>query len=145
MIEIFVPCIPPKTTAQSSNRIFKTKEGRFFVGKTDKGVNTRNELIALFAPYAPEKPFDDAVCVEVEWIYPYLKSVRKKDIGKEIPCTTRPDADNILKFFFDVLTRLGYWVDDSQVCQLSFSKKYSEKCGIFLKIYKKTLDTTETI
>ena len=135
MIEFFINCIPPKTTAQSTTRVFKNKHtGKMFIAKTEKGSTTRSELIGLLYPFRPELPLQGALKLKIEWVYPYLKSVRKRDIGKKLPCTTRPDADNICKFLCDCMTRLGFWTDDSQVFSLNFDKYYSEKCGIYIKI-----------
>jgi len=134
-MEFFIECNPPKTTAQSATRIFKNKStGSMFIGKIDKGIATRNELMWLLAPHRPDKPFENSVSLTVRWQYPYLKSVRKRDIGKNIPCTTRPDCDNISKFLCDCLTRCRFWTDDSQVAILHFEKFYSENAGIFIKI-----------
>ena len=134
MIEFFIPCVPPKVTAQSATRILKNKAGNMFIGKIEKGLATRNELMWLLAPHRPDTPFKNAVKLTVEWVYPYLKTTRKRDIGKNIPCITRPDCDNLCKFLCDCLTRCRFWLDDSQVWSLNFSKYYSENCGIRIKI-----------
>lgn len=137
MTEFFIDCIPPKTTAQSSSRVFKNKyTGKMFIGKTDKGKTTREELIGLLHPYKPEKPIQGALKLKISWIYPYLKTIRKKDVGKIIPCPTRPDCDNICKFLCDCMTRCGFWLDDSQIYSLEFTKCYYEKPGIFISIEK---------
>ena len=134
-MEFFIDCIPPKTTAQSTTRVFKNKyTGKMFIGKTEKGATTRNEIIGLLIPYRPKLPLQDALKLKIEWVYPYLKSVRKKDLGKKIPCTTRPDCDNLCKFLCDCMTRCGYWADDSIVSVLEFSKYYYEKPGIHITI-----------
>ena len=134
-MEFFVKCNPPKTTAQATTRIFKNKyTGKMFIGKTDKAKTTREELMALLRPYAPEKPFDKPLTVVIEWGYPYLKTVRKRDIGKLVPATTRPDVDNLEKFLFDCMTRIGFWVDDSIVWDVRFRKFYTENAGIGIKI-----------
>lgn len=135
MIEFFIDCMPPKTTAQSTTRVFKNKyTGKMFIGKTEKGATTRSELIGLLYPFRPELPLQGALKLKIEWVYPYLKSVRKRDIGKKLPCVTKPDCDNICKFLCDCMTRCGFWNDDSQVFSLNFDKYYSEKCGIYVKI-----------
>lgn len=135
-VEFFVKCNPPKTTIQATTRIFKNKQGRMFIGKTDKARSVKEELMALLRPYVPEKPFDEPLKVTVEWGYPYLKTVRKRDIGKLIPCITRPDCDNLQKGFFDILTRMGFWVDDSIVWDIRFRKFYTDTPGIGVKIEK---------
>ena len=135
MIEFFIKCNPPKTTAQATTRIFKNKyTGKMFIGKTNKGGSIREELMFLLRPYVPTKPFEKPLKVTIEWGYGYLKNIRKKDIGKIIPCITRPDVDNIEKFLFDCMTRLGYWKDDSIIYDVRFRKFYTENAGIGIKI-----------
>lgn len=136
-MEIYIKCNPPKTTAQSTSRIFKTKDGRMFVGKNSKGLSTRNELMMLLSQYTPETPYNEPLKVDVQWVYPYLKTTRKRDLGRDIPCTTRPDCDNLMKLLFDSMTRVGFWTDDSIVYDVHFVKKYHEKSGIYIKIEKK--------
>ena len=54
-LQFFIPCIPPKTTAQAALRIMKRANGQQFVGKydTSKGKQVQGELIALLRPHAP--------------------------------------------------------------------------------------------
>lgn len=133
-----INCIPPKHTAQASNRILKTKDGRFFVGKmsSSNAKQTQNELMWLLMPYRPKEPYKGPLKEVVRWIYPYRKSEPKKNIGKEIWCDTRSDCDNLVKMFNDCLTRLGFWVDDGQVAILHFEKLYAEIPRIELEITK---------
>lgn len=134
-MKFFVRCNPPKTTMQATTRIFKNKYiGKMFIGKTDKAKSVREELMALLRPYVPEKPFDKPVRVIIEWGYPYLKSVRKKDIGKLIPCDKRSDCDNLIKGLFDIMTRVGFWTDDAIVWDVRFRKFYTETAGIGVEI-----------
>ena len=134
-MKFFVKCNPPKTTMQAATRIFKNKHtGQMFIGKMDKAKSVREELMALFRPYVPKNPYRKPVRVVIEWGYPYLKSVRKRDIGKLIPCITRPDCDNLEKGLFDIMTRMGFWVDDAIVWDVRFRKFYTEEAGIGVEI-----------
>lgn len=133
--EFDIECIPPKTTAQSVSRVFRNKKsGKMFIGKTEKGRDVREGLMSLFSAYRPDEMFTTPVKLEVEWVYPYLKTVRKRDIGKKIPCITRPDSDNLLKFVQDILTRLAFWTDDSLVWDLRFKKYYDVHPHIHIRI-----------
>ena len=88
-------------------------------------------------PYSPRrsKIFKGAIKVDILWAYPFRKSETKKRREMEIiPCDTRPDADNILKGFLDVLTKLHYWEDDAQISELHFKKVWSSLPGIRLGI-----------
>ena len=136
MINIILNCIPPKHTAQASNKILKTKDGRYFVGKqsSSNARKTQNELFALLEPHIPEKPLDKPLSVDVKWVYPFRKSEPKKNRLCEKFCDTRPDIDNLCKLLFDIMTRLGFWLDDSQIAKLNFIKVWDECPRIEIKI-----------
>ena len=48
---------------------------------------------------------------------------------------TKPDSDNILKFYFDVLTGIAYH-DDNQICFVLCKKLYSETARVEITIKK---------
>lgn len=133
-----VRCNPPHTTAQAGKRILKSKDGRFFIGKKSdsKAQQTENELFMLLYPYRPQKAFVGALKVEIKWVYPWRLSEPKKNrvLGCRY-CDTRPDADNLLKFLFDIMTRCGFWLDDAQVADLRFEKMWGDEPRIEIKIY----------
>lgn len=127
-MHILINCIPPKHTAQASNKILKTKDGKYFIGKKSdsKAKQTQNDLISLLYPYRPQKPLEGALKLEIKWVYPFRKSEPKKNRTGELYCYTRPDVDNLCKLLFDVMTRLGFWLDDSQIADLHFIKCWSD-------------------
>lgn len=131
-----INCIPPKHTAQASNKILKTKDGRYFVGKksTSKGKQTQNELMWLLMPHRPQKPLEGAVKIDIKWVYPFRSTEPKKNRYEGLPCVTRSDADNLMKLLFDCMTRLGFWLDDSQIYDLHFIKCYSDNPRIEIDI-----------
>ena len=138
MIKFHIPCIPPKATQQASLRIIKRKDGGQFVGKfaNRKGKKAQDDMTAMFAPYAPETPLEGALRLKVEWVYPYRKSEPKKNRTGLIPCTTRPDCSNLIKMPEDILTRLGFVLDDSQFSEIQFTKYWGESSGITITIDK---------
>lgn len=135
----FYPCIPPKTTAQQHKRIFKNKAGRMFLGTDAKGRATESELASIFlsAPPSPDFPRDRPIEVKITFFYPYRKSERKSVVAREedIPHTSKPDLDNLCKGCADVLTRCGFWNDDSQIYSISLKKYWSKRPGIDLAIF----------
>ena len=136
-LSFYIPCIPPKSTAQTSLRIMKRKDGSQFVGKmqSSKGKQTQSELLTLLMPHAPQIPFEGAVAIQITWNYPWRKSESKKNRAKKfVFCDTRPDVDNLCKMLFDCMTRLGFWADDSQIAVLSFSKTWGDEPGISIAI-----------
>ena len=58
--------------------------------------------------------------------------------GKYKP--TRPDTDNYIKEFKDVMTSLDFWNDDSQVVDERVIKTYAEKASI--TVWWEELDET---
>jgi len=118
MIRFHIACIPPKSTAQAGLCILKRRDGTQFVGRMEKSKSKRakNDLMALFAEHRPPQPLAGPLLVRLEWTYPWRKSEPKKNrvTGRKL-VDTRPDADNIFKFVADVMTRLGFWLDDAQV------------------------------
>jgi len=133
-IKFWVNCVPPKSTHQSALRIFKTKDGRQFVGRDKKGLKVARELELLLLPFRPVSPICSPVELCVSWHYPYRKSEPKKNRNKSIPCATRPDADNILKGLIDAMTKVGFWKDDNLIFKLNFEKYFSENSGIGVRI-----------
>lgn len=133
-IKFWIDCVPPKTTHQSALRIFKTKTGRQFVGRDNKGLKVAKELQLLLSPYRPPEPISDPVALTIAWHYPYRKSEPKKNRDRSIPCATRPDSDNILKGLIDAMCRVGFFKDDSIIYKLFFEKYFSEKSGIGVKV-----------
>ncbi len=128
-------CIPPKKTHQSSMRIFKRKDGKMFLGHDKKGAETQDFLMQLLLQYQPDTPIEDPIILYVKWVYPWRSSEPKKNraLGS-IPCTTKPDADNLAKQLQDCMTKLRFWHDDSQIYSLLFEKYYGDDVGIYIKI-----------
>ncbi len=55
----------------------------------------------------------------------FIHNRPKKLAGKgRVPKHTRPDIDNLAKFYLDAITKAGIWKDDSQVCSLWLSDFY---------------------
>lgn len=50
------------------------------------------------------------------------------------PCEKRPDLDNYVKAAMDALTDAHAWEDDSQVWQLTTSKKYGSAAGLWVEM-----------
>ncbi|MBR5621871.1 MAG: RusA family crossover junction endodeoxyribonuclease [Opitutales bacterium] len=132
----FIPCLPPTTTAQQHKRIFSGKNGKAFLGTDSKGIAVQNDLISLLLPAVPpeEFPRDKPLKVEIGLIYPYRKSEKKRLIKSavNIPHTSRPDMDNLLKFLLDCMTRCRFWNDDSQIYELKATKHWGANPGILI-------------
>ena len=80
-----------------------------------------------------DKKLDGAISVRLEFYMPRPKShfrtgkfshILKDDAP--IDHLSKPDLDNMIKLVLDVMTKSGYWKDDSQVIELSASKNYND-------------------
>lgn len=104
--------------------------------QTSNAKQTQNELMWLLMPHKPQTPYNCPIRLSVKWLYPFRKNEPKKNRIEELPCITRPDCDNLCKLLLDIMTRLGFWVDDSIIYNLEFTKAYSENPRIEIKIEK---------
>jgi len=80
-------------------------------------------------PFAPAKPSDRPIKLSV-WFGFGVKEKSKWGQYK----TTRPDTDNYIKLFKDIMTQCGYWLDDSQVVDERVIKTYAECPFIWVKV-----------
>lgn len=91
----------------------------------------RFQLAQAMLPYRPKQPLEGAIELSVEWHFP---------CGKHHPDgayrTTRPDTDNLQKLLKDVMTDLGFWKDDAQVCRDLCTKLWSSKPGVLICVSK---------
>jgi Holliday junction resolvase RusA-like endonuclease len=134
-IAVFIPCVPPTTTAQQKGAFAMPGGGvRFF--KKKKAKQAENTWFALLQPHAPAQPMTGPLTLVVRLTYPWRKTEKKKRTTafSSYPIETRPDIDNVFKMMADVMTTLGYWQDDSQIAALTLGKYYGDKPGIALTL-----------
>lgn len=131
--------ITPPTATSQENKV-ATINGKQVHYKSARAKQTFRTLQAALRPYIPDAPLNGPIRLVTEWRFPRGKS--HKDGEWRI---TRPDTDNLVKALKDVMTRLGFWVDDSRVCCELISKTWSDRPGITI-IYERiggdTRDTT---
>lgn len=72
--------------------------------------------------------FEDAVYLDITFYYS-IKSKKRWGQWK----TSKPDLDNSVKSLQDVMTRMGFWKDDSQIALLKLKKRLSEHPGILIE------------
>jgi hypothetical protein len=152
-----VPGEPPRT-AQSRLRVFKSKSGRVFLGKTrDKKTEAFLGKILLAARQSlreaprralgslpgrdpvrdipregkPASPsLREPLSVSLEFSFPYPASTPKSRSGSPRWRVERPDLDNLAKSVLDSLTRAGIFDDDSRVAELTLRKLNSPNPGL---------------
>lgn len=128
MIKFTIPIIPK---AQARARSGRTKAGQTIMYTGSGQRQAQNDLVSLMAPYAPQKPLDGPLSITVDAYLSVPKSWSKRKqacaLAQQIRPTSKPDLDNYLKQIMDCMTKLGFWMDDSQVVRITAAKKYGEK------------------
>ena len=135
--QVKISCVPPKSVKKNSKQIIQVK-GRPIIVSGKHWKKAEKVLTSLLAPHAPASPHEGALCVDVDWVYPYRSSTRKRDLGMMIPCDTRPDKDNLASGLFDVMESLGFWPDDARIAQGQFNKWWGPKPSISITIRSAT-------
>jgi Holliday junction resolvase RusA-like endonuclease len=68
--------------------------------------------------------FDGPVNMRLSFIFGMPKNwpKGKRELWEGLPCTKKPDLDNVVKLVLDALNNAGVWADDSYVTDLSTRK-----------------------
>ena len=122
----FLAMEPPRTTAQTAGVAVQKGKPHFF--KPEPLKEAERKLRAGLAPHRPERPVEGPVRLLVKWIW---KPSRGSNTGWK---TTRPDTDNLQKQLKDIMSKLGFWHDDAQVCSEIVEKIWGPQPGIFIQI-----------
>ena len=142
-VDVYIDCIPPKSTAQASSRILKRKDGTQFIGRMEgsKGAQVKRGLVSLLHQHRPSEPLTGPLGVVVRWVYPWRKSETKTNRARGwMHCDKRPDADNIEKMLMDAMGLCGYWLDDAQVADMRLIKAWGDRPGIGIEIVRLGVD-----
>lgn len=124
--EFFLPMEPPTKTHQEKQvRVVKGKPVLYEPAEL-KAVRTKLE--AHLAKHVPEEKYTGPVRLMTKWCFPNGK--HPSGTYK----TTKPDTDNMVKTLKDVMTKLGYWVDDSLVASEIIEKFWAAVPGIYIRI-----------
>lgn len=125
--EFFLPILPPTKTHQEKQvRVVKGKPV-FYEPAELKAVRTKLE--AHLASHVPEEKYTGPVRLMTKWCFPITA-----DHSDGQYKTTKPDTDNMVKTLKDVMTKLGYWVDDSLVASEIIEKFWAAVPGIYIRI-----------
>lgn len=84
----------------------------------------------LWAATQPVYRLSGALSVKVEFVFPHPKKVKRKEH------TVRPDLTNCWKLVEDACTAAAVWRDDSQVVKAEISKRYGQKPGVYVSVYR---------
>lgn len=93
------------------------------------------EFASQFRSQGYLNALEGPIAAEVKVRYQIPKSWSKKRKITANYKTSRPDLDNIIKFVLDVLNQIAY-KDDAQIVSLLSQKKYSDKPGVEIILFK---------
>jgi Holliday junction resolvase RusA-like endonuclease len=92
----------------------------------------KSQIAIAAKEHLPAFNISGPVGVSLDFRMPYVgKHYRKLKAGDVLidhpPFwhSVKPDSDNLGKAVLDALTLIGFWHDDSQVCQLNIQKHYT--------------------
>lgn len=98
----------------------------------------KSDIATAAKDHRPEAPLAGPIKLHVRFFFPRTKSHYRTNgqVKPNAPIwhTVKPDADNCIKAVKDCLTQLGFWLDDSQVCESSQTKEYSDAPGAWISI-----------
>lgn len=120
---------PFRVTAQQKRVTYANGKPHFYY--PEKLQESYNAYLNDVWPYRPEKPLEGPLQLHISF---YFGTKDKKRWGKAKP--TKPDTDNLIKGFKDVLTAAGFWKDDAQVVFESTYKAWQNRGCIIVDISK---------
>jgi len=108
----------------------------------DPSSKDKENFMKECALYAPINPLDGAISVIIEFSMPRPKSHYRTGkyshiLKDSMPTyhTSKPDIDNLIKFYLDAMTGL-YWRDDAIVYDVHATKIYSDKGMVEIEYWK---------
>lgn len=132
-VRFFIPGDPPTATAQQKGVAIVRGRPRFYTKKSVAAA--RLYFAAHLRQHRPKPPFQGPVSLRVQFALPHPKAAaRRSAVPPDAPHVERPDADNLAKLLVDAMTDAGFWLDDSQVFDLSVTKFRSSRTGVAVDV-----------
>lgn len=125
-MKFFVDMVPPTVTAQEHK--VRTGSGKPVFYAPPELADAREKLAAYVGQHRPPQPLGGAVGLIVVWCFP--RGGHPDGAWR----VTKPDTDNLQKLLKDVMTELGFWLDDAQVCWETVQKRWAARCGIYIEV-----------
>ncbi len=125
MLQFFLHMIPPTVTHQEKR--WRVVNGKPKSYEPAELKNARVKLRDALAAFRPENPMTGGVRLVVKWCFP----ASGKHLDGEYRIT-KPDTDNLQKLLKDVMTELGFWVDDALVASEIVEKFWARVPGIYI-------------
>lgn len=130
-MQFFMPMkSPPTTTAQQKQVTIRNGKPIFY--EPDGVKEARALLTAHLAKHIPKNPYDGPLSCTVKWCFP----TESKKYSDGQYRHTKPDTHNLNKLLFDILSDLGFWVDDARVAREVIEKFWVKESppGIYIRI-----------
>jgi Holliday junction resolvase RusA-like endonuclease len=118
---------------------FSTFNGHAMAYTPQKTVNYETLVKLSYQQQCNDKPYEKDIPLraEITAYFPIPKSAsmkrKKMMLEGQIRHTKKCDSDNLAKAVLDALNGIAYY-DDSQVCELSVSKLYSDNPRVIVSI-----------
>lgn len=90
--------------------------------------DARQKFSAHLSAHVPKEKLTGPLRLLTKWCY----AAGKHKNGEYK--TTKPDTDNMIKLLKDVMTTLGFWVDDAQVASEITEKFWADQQGLYVRI-----------
>ncbi len=126
-LQFFLPMHIPTVTHQEKK--VHVVKGKPVYYEPPELKDAREKFMAYLSLHRPDEKLQGVIRLSTKWFFPVTKGHKNGEYK-----TTKPDTDNLIKLFKDVMTKLGYWNDDSQVASEFTEKFYGNTEGIFVQI-----------
>ena len=128
--DVFISCVAPKTTAQSSRAL----------PKMVRCLRISVEWLAGILGYPCLPPMRQRnhslsrVLLKVAFTWPWRKSEpqKNKTLGW-LPMYTKPDLDNLSKIFVDSMVTCGWLVSDQIIWKMTLMKGWGDRTGVHIR------------
>lgn len=127
-IEFFVPGEPKGNARHRTTRSGHTYTPAATTAARAEIAFAFLETAGAVIPHEGPVELDIVACFAPRASWPKWKRALV-ECGEDVPCTTKPDADNIGKLVADALNGVAYR-DDSQIRSLTVSKMYAQRPGL---------------
>lgn len=133
MISILIENVVIPSATHQKKRI-GTVAGRARMFDSAELKDARAWWTAMLAPHRPQKPLDGPLWLILTITYPHKASTPKRDQGKVLPKTTKPDCDNLSKGITDIMASLGFFNDDAQIAELWVNKQHGPTGSVSINL-----------
>jgi Holliday junction resolvase RusA-like endonuclease len=128
-LEFFLPMVPPRVTAQQHE--IRVLNGKPVVYDTVEISAAKEKFASRLGSHTPVTPLTGPVRLTTKWLWP-CEGTRHHDGEWKV---TKPDTDNVVKAFKDVMERLGYFEkSDAQVASEITEKFWAHVPGIYVRL-----------